>query len=245
MTYTTIDSIVREKLLQNGLTIHWYVRFLSFALECLKELNLDTLPRIKTVRLPVDRFGSIKLPCDYINYVRVGRQEGRYLKEVASNSTFTRLLEDNSVGTLTAYDEATSTYYDDYLININEHGEHLGRFFGMGEGSRGDVFKEIPEDNRMAMGADFSEGDIVEMDYLYFGAADSSTPVHHYAVSTISAYVQWRYYSHLPKSTPFDKQNSERQFWNNNRILRARRFSVPIIDYIRILRSNFKQTPKL
>src|SRR3990167_2547508 len=173
MTYTTIDSIVRKNLLENGLTIHYYIRFLSFALDCLKELNIDTLPKIKSVRIPVDRFGCIKLPFDYIGYVRVGVQNGVYIQELGSNASFNRLVNENDDGTLVVFPEPTNVYSIFDTTNVNSSSyvspklEHLGKIFGIGEGARSDVFQVVPEANLMRIGSGLVEGDEVVLDYLY------------------------------------------------------------------------------
>ena len=242
-----MDSIVKGVLFNNNLTIHYYMRMLSWGLDCLRELNIDVLPNIKSTRLGVDRFNCVKLPTDYIGYVRIGKENGAYITEIAENKTINRLVNEDDAGTLINSTISEELFYTPgtYGEYYNEKREHLGRMFGIGEGYRGDTFKEVPEEGLIRLGSEFGEGDFIVLDYLYFCSADANTPVHNFAVATISSYIQWRYIKHLPRSAPFDKRSAEQEYWNSYRVLRARRNSSSIIDYARILRGNFKQTVRL
>ena len=51
---TTMDSIVRTVLVEMNLPIHSYFRAASIGIRTMRDLNLGTLPYVKTVRITVE-----------------------------------------------------------------------------------------------------------------------------------------------------------------------------------------------
>ena len=79
MRYTTsIDGIVRSNMMTMGLPIHYYVQFMHYALKCLnQELNMDSLPLIKTIEVSLDTNNEMSIPRDYIDIVKLDRTAPR------------------------------------------------------------------------------------------------------------------------------------------------------------------------
>ena len=67
MQLTTIDSVVRRGLLETGLPIHWYAEFLYHSSTCVRELAFDTLQIVQSANLPVNSYGAIDYPADFVD----------------------------------------------------------------------------------------------------------------------------------------------------------------------------------
>ena len=81
---TKLDSIVRQIILEDSLMPHDYIKLLSFGLTCLSELELDSIGKVNTVILKPDEFSQAPLPCDYVDWVRIGQPNGEYFIQFLS-----------------------------------------------------------------------------------------------------------------------------------------------------------------
>ena len=148
---TSLDKIVRTALLKKGYPLHYYVQFLIYARECLKELTQDDLKVYNTKVIPVNDYVAVDLPSDYLDYVVVG---------VMTNQGVRPLVEDRKLNVLNNFDDnyniikysATNSIADSnnlyygalsftnwYTVRFNSFGEGLGRSFGA-KGRYSDTF---------------------------------------------------------------------------------------------------------
>ena len=110
MTLTTLDKIVRSALSDRGYTMHWYLQFLTYAVNGLRELNFDVMQNIKSVRLPVNSYKAATLPIDYVDYVRVGNEVGQYILPWSEKQdSFNRLNKFDSQGNKISYGDVEAT----------------------------------------------------------------------------------------------------------------------------------------
>lgn len=196
---TKIDSIVRETILERGLTPHSYIKLLSFGLGCLKELELDIIGKVKSTTLAIDEFRRAKLPCNYVDWVRVGKESGGYILNMGETSTFNRKLKleggqyvprDEEYNTLMWYQ--TQDYWWPWFDGFKPAG-----------GTRMDEFMVM--DGFIQFSGAYTDGDTVDFDYISFDKADASSSVEKYAESTIKAWMEYKLVCHMPKVSPYDK----------------------------------------
>ena len=70
MKTKSINIIVRDALLDNGLPLHYYTRYLHHALRITDELSMDfNLGNIKVVELDVTSYQRAVLPNDFIDFI--------------------------------------------------------------------------------------------------------------------------------------------------------------------------------
>lgn len=243
---TKIDSIVRDVLLQKGLSAHYYIRLLSFGLECVKELELDIIGRIRSKVLTLDPNRRAPLPCGYVDWIRVGTNSGQYVINLGSTSKFNR--RNNEVGgTIVSYTDAESTVdisytdYDDLDRWLNNNGEFVGRQFG-GNGTRRDQFMVVQEEGVIQFDISFEPGSTVTMDYISHDPTDALASIHKYAESTVKAYMEWRYVSHLPRANGYDKSTAERTYYREMKKLIARKSDVTPEGVKRLIRRRYRLT---
>jgi hypothetical protein len=78
----TADEIVRRTLHQNRLPLHYYIQFLSFLKQGLKEFQLTLLPTMTTVLMPLDANFECTLPSDFVEEIAVYEAVGDKMAEV-------------------------------------------------------------------------------------------------------------------------------------------------------------------
>ena len=239
MELVKVDKIVREALFQGGYTIHWYTEFLSHALSCIRELNFDVMQNIKSVQLTPHDYQAVTLPCDYVDYVRVGELSGQYFSPWVEDAHLTReAVYEGGVRVAHPTPPMRETSGIDALLGFqniytNEWGEDMGRRYNNANGVPRNSFKVIRERSEIIL-ADAPAGKIA-LEYITDGMnADASTCVHPYAVETIKSWIFWQYA--MRKKHP-NRSELRDEYYNTERILRGRMNPLDLDTIVRELRS--------
>ncbi len=244
MTWTDIDSVIRGSLFDLGLPLHYYMRFLHRALNCVKhEIGYDTFLRKKSTRLYVNDVHAIDLPSDYIDWVKVGTEVGAKVRPLLANESYNRLYNYDSEGTPTPYSTTDNTsvgYVDTFS---NSHGELLGKAYGYGS-STDRTFKVIEERGQIQLDQSFAEGDKIVLEYIYFDDAATTSLIPPYAEPMLAAYLEWQFKDRSRLFQRLDMQNAKRYYDNEKRKFRARRIGLTKHDIENSLRKGFVQSPK-
>lgn len=246
MRQYSLDTIVKAYLSKRGLSMHYYIEALSHAVDALRELNFDTMRVVKTVKLPVNSYGAVTLPADYVDFIKVGFPKGQYVVEMSQSEPINRLNNIDDQGNKIKYEVIDTDFpisswgWDgaNYIWAANDRGELLGRGFNIQAGTTHNSFKvlrergEIQIDNRFA-------ADYVILEYVGDGLdANASTEIHPYAQATIESYIAW-------KSSPSRdalQSNESLLYHNNLRILRGRMNDTTMLDFLRAKQKGYKAT---
>lgn len=222
MKYITLDHIVRSILAQRGLTIHWYVKYLKLAGDCLRELHFDTLRVVNYKLIDIDEKGAGDLPEDYVDWCKVGYGDTQILYPLVSYDGIKKAPNldenDNEVpyGVLPIGD--TSWYSECWEANINIHGEDLGRRFGVRQSSYGQGFKIIRERGIIQLSEAVGLRQVM-MEYISDGSSCSAaSKIHPYAQKTIEDYGVWK--NSRNRDNP--RSPEAELFYESHRKLRAR-----------------------
>lgn len=82
MVTITADEVVRRTLHKNRLSLHYYIQFLVFLREGLKQFQLTLLPTMTTVKLTLDSNSEAILPADYVEEIGMYEAVGNKLSEL-------------------------------------------------------------------------------------------------------------------------------------------------------------------
>ena len=227
-TYT-LDNIVRSALLDKGYSMHWYLQFLKYGIDGLRMLNFDVLQNVKSVRLPVNSYKAVTLPCDFVDYIRIGDELGQYIMPWGEKESFNRLNKFDANGNKIAYGDIEAVngllpadwegfWYTNY---VNDKGEHLGRIFNNFSSFR-NSFEIIRERNEMQLDTSYT-GTEITMDYLTDGlTADASSAIHPYAIDAITSYIFWKMKEHSRQYNMGERAAAKEEFYNQLRLLKGR-----------------------
>jgi hypothetical protein len=233
----TLDRIVTSVLLQKEYPIHWYLQCLKFASDCLRELKFDVMGTVKSKILTVNDYGAVKLPCDYVDFIKVGIRNGQLVMPVVQRNGLTRLNNHDEHGNKIVHEELEGyswLWYDD----VNTNGENIGRLFGHNVANQTDTFKILKERNEIQFDERYQAESIV-LEYISDGQeADSATKVEPYAQACIEAYIFWKLKETNRSYGAGETQDMERKYQNALRILRARMNSITLEDIKRSCRKS-------
>jgi len=259
MILATLDTITRRGLLESGLPIHYYFEYLLHGSTCLRELSFDTLKIVNTIELPVNDYGAVDLPEDFVDDVSCGYYGAGVLQ---------KLPHQESISPMRKYDPETSEfsrlnyprngvdpnnvnniYQGNNLFlgglgifwfwNINDFGEPTGRFFGA-TGGTSIGYKVIKERRQIQMSLGFQRKSVV-LQYISDGQSiNSATQIDTQAIQCIRAWQEWKRSGNANN----DYSPEAVSFWNRKKNLRARLSGLTLIDVKNALRNGFTAAVK-
>lgn len=235
MKLYTLDNLVRSALMDRGYPMHWYLQFLKYGIDAVRMLNFDVIQNVKSVRLTVNSYGACTLPCDFVDYIRVGVENGEYITPFGEKDSFNRLNKYDSNGNKVKYGDIEASsgilpadwegfWYTNYT---NDKGEHLGRIFNNFSTFR-DSFQVVRERNEIQLDVSYT-GSTITMDYITDGlTSDSTTAIHPYAHDCIVAYIFWKMKEHGRQYNMSERELAKGEFYNQLRLLKGRMNNIDI-----------------
>lgn len=254
MPYTSLDKIVRSTLLQRGLSIHFYLQYLVYARDCLRELSMDALKVVNYKLLTLDDYNEAPIPCDYLDDVGVGFQVGQSVRSLVQDNGLNSLVNyDDSGNRITFNQQAMSTTpRDNFLIgreninyasylywgngwnyySIDDYGEALGRYFGY-RSNPSDTYKIIKNRNVIKINEGIGNNGKFVLTYIGDGSScDAATMVDPYAIASIDAYIKWQLRENSRAYNEGEKQRSQNEFKEKRRQLIGRLSDINSTDDI-------------
>lgn len=242
MRLYSLDQIVKSKLLQAGYSIHWYLQFLKYASDAVRELTFDTLKTVETIKLTVNSYGAVTIPCSYVDLVRIGPAYSDFLQPMAKRDNLNRLNNFDSGGNKIPYTTPTDdtgtgeAAYRSGFLGINN--VFYGGWFGISGGTDQNSYKVLRERGEIQLSG-YSGTEII-LEFIGDGSdCNSATQVHPYAMATIEAYILWQMKLHNRSYSDGERANAERAFIKEHKRLRARLNGMTIDDLRRVMNNNY------
>jgi len=243
MAYTTLDKIVRSALLRKRYPMHYYVDFLKAAADCLRELRYSILDSVETKVIAVNDYNAIDLPCDYVQWVRVGYMNGGLTYPLVQQDNINRLRKSDGSGGYENYDTPTVGMYGSYSTYTTEWGTFNGGFFGYGNGYSVDTFKEVKERNQIQINQGLAITDVY-LEYISDGSCCSTiTKINPLAQACIEAYIMWQQKEQNRTVGLGERQIAQEAYKDKWRELRARLDPMTTEDVKRIWNNNYMSVP--
>jgi hypothetical protein len=255
MKLATLDTIVRRGLIESGLPMHYYLEYMVHSATCLRELSFDTLKIVNTVHLPVNDYGAVDLPDDFVDDVAVSLPAGTTLQPLPHQEWINPIRTHNgttgqfSVPHNNAKEYANSAGADDSFFwgsagwlwywNVNDFGEPTGRFFGAKGGTqRG--YKVIKERRQIQMSFDYSGKSIV-LQYISDGQSiDNASQIDTQAIQCIRAWQEWK----RSPGANNDYSAEAISFYNRKKQLRSRLSGLTLVDVKNALHQGYTAAVK-
>lgn len=254
----SLDKIVKNILLKRKYPVHYYIQFLVYAKDGLREIAFDApvLPaRYKCLVVNQDTM-TAELPNDFVDKIRVSARVGQYVVPLVENSNLQTIPNYDSDFQVQPYSEGVQVpdsqttaaygYYNSsfgyaapywYLVNWNSWGENIGRLFG-GIANYPDTYKINKLDNNIKINENLAIEEIV-LEYISNGMdADSATHIDAYAQMAIEQFCMWQFKEHNRTYSEGEAQVAKRDYENELVKLRGRLNPMTIDDLRRIIDKN-------
>lgn len=236
MKTKSLNIIVRDALLDNGLPLHYYTRYLHHALRIMDELSLDfDLGNIKSVELSVTSYQRAILPNDFIDVVDVSAKHGERLLPLERDRQLNKNYNRDDLGNKITYPTDTNINYDaefNYNLisganNLNTRGELVGRYYG--KQRKPLLVYDIDTTNSEIVFSNTMALEQVTLTYITSAVSKSSANlVTPYATDVITKYIKMM--AAQAESTLGKFQLAKQDFENARRVLRARLYAMDFAD---------------
>jgi hypothetical protein len=185
---------------------------------------------------------SADLPCDYLDWTKVGLKMGQFVQPITQRDSINRLHAYNNQGQIVTYQDPatwnmTFPFWPGYWMfqNVSDLGENLGRLYGWNPGIVPDGFKVLKERNQIQFTESMRSTTVV-LEYISDGqTSDNATQIDQYAWSTIEAFINWK----RSANADSDVSPESRNYLNQRRMLRARMSELTLVELRQILYRNY------
>lgn len=252
MKYQSLDNITRSVLLQKGLPLHWYVQFLKYAADGFRELCYDSMRAINTVMLQIDeRDWAANLPCDYIDWIKVGVPQGQFVQPLVQRPTINRLTKYTTQGQPTTYGDPNTVnmdfpFWPGYWMfqNIDDLGENIGRLFGYNTAFTNNSFKVIPERGQIQF-CETLGCNVIVLEYISSGMTmDNATKIDPLCQACVEAYMDWKYKQHSKRFSQGETEAAFQHYKIELRRFRARKDDLTPWDIRQAVYRTYMAAPK-
>lgn len=223
--------------------LHYYLEYLVHGSSAIRELSFDTLKLINTEFLPVNSYGAVDLPDDFVDDLGVYVPANGSMQQLPKSFILNPLRQRNSDGTFVPYEsnDVQGVNSDGFGLslqwgfywNVNDYGETTGRYFGAPGGVQTgyQVFKER---RQLQLSTDYIGSGII-LQYISDGQRiDNATQIDTQAIKCIQAYIDWQ----SSPSRAITDSGEARTFYVQKRLLRARLNNITISDIKNIIHNN-------
>lgn len=250
MQLVTLDSIVRRKLLETGLPIHWYAEYLFHCASAMRELAKDSLQIINSARLPINTYGAADLPQDFMDDIGCYQPWGGLLQPIPKQDNINPIrIHNPTTGAFTPYttnnvNTPSNTIYGYnpgavWFWNINDWSEPTGRYFGAGGGANSG-YKVIKE-RRQIQFVGLPETDSIALLYISNGqSVDNASQIDWLAFQVIGAYADWKRSANAAIKDSYEAHT----YYNERRLFRSSMNSITLDDIRNTLRKNYMASAK-
>jgi hypothetical protein len=158
MKFTSLDQVVKGYLLQRRYPFHFYIDFLIYAQRCFEEISFDSIGNVRTKKLTINSYNAVTLPDDYMDWIKVGVENGQFVKPLINRPGINR-LNNFSSGNVVEFGQITAgaDYPNGTYTNVPLTG-------GTGTGATADItisLGTVPIVTLVSQGQGYTDGDIL------------------------------------------------------------------------------------
>jgi len=242
--YITVDKVVNDYIMSiddddYGSNVSDYMAR-QYALRGIREFGFDMAHNIKTTLLDVDQsLGTVELPCDYVDMVKLGQLGSDGLVYVFAENPNMNLLPDQPVEAMPEY----LLGFDSYVFRNFIYESTVGRLYGMGGGQGAGQYRINLEENRIEISS-LSDTTQVVLEYISDEAKSDNPCVPVYAEQALRAYIYLKTIERKASVPMGEKQRARSEYYNERRLANARLKSFNKFDALSTSRRNFRLSPK-
>lgn len=236
MQTKTLDSLVRETIVELGLTTHFYVDLLLHGLQELQRLSVHHKVGAKQIELTINSYNRVKIPDDCLKVIDISIRDGERLLKVPSDSKLNKLYNSDNLGNKIPFPNNESddeidliSYFQDYFYEYNRFGS--GSFFGLNAPE--DKFYNIDYNNgEIVFSNDFRKSSIVLTYATDPVKCTSCNLVRFEFWDVIRTYMIMKFKSHDKYYNQYEKDSAKVDYMNRYRNMKSLIYPVNLADFI-------------
>lgn len=231
-----------------------------FVLRGIREIGFDVSKVVRSIKIAITSSNNtVALPTDYVDMVKIGvvgsdgmvyvLGENKNINYSQSNggSADAPAITESSVDSKTptaGIGENNEDQFSQYIFHNYFAGGGYGQLYGIGGGQRYGDYRINLDQNRIEIDTDGSITEIV-LEYIADQAQTSNPSIHIYAAEALRSFVYYKIIERRSNVPMGEKQRARKEYYNNLRVAKSRLSNFTKEEALRIIRKNFKQSPKL
>lgn len=245
--FVSIDSCIRNSLMDIGAGMERYEQFKKWAIDGYREFSFDLSAEIKTAYLPLTAWKAVELPIDYVDFVMIGVNINGDIRVFTNDDRIA--LPDEAIidGDPEDAEEVgdlplETTGQRVYFYNVNSRGEDAGQLYGLLSKSNGVGYYKFNTERREIQFSPQVKGDTtIYLEYISDGINPcEKTVVNVYAAKLIKLYIHWQRHSFAKSSTHADKREAKDNYWNEFYKVQNRIQKITAADVLEVARDGYK-----
>ena len=231
-----------------------------YVLRGIREIGFDVSKVVRSIKIPISTSNNtVALPSDYVDMVKIGvvgndgmvyvlgENKNINYSQTNAGTTSAPKIDSNSVDSKTST-AGIGTSADDefgqYIFHNYFAAGGYGQLYGLGGGQRYGDYRINLDQNRIEIDTDSDITEIV-LEYVADEALSDNPSIHIYASEALRSYVYYKIVERRSNVPMGEKQRARKEYYNNLRLANARLSNFTKEEALRIIRKNFKQSPKL
>lgn len=254
MNYSKLGPFVKGFLINKQYTLHWFMQCIKYASDCLAILSADDLQIINSAVLTPNAHKAIAIPDDCIDWIRVGIENGQYVKPLTQTDGFNRTLNYDSAGNAQPWPEVEEgintvayfgiPYLTYYVNSYNSRGENIGGLYGFRTDGSPYIFQVMEERNEIQLDSSLAFSKIV-LDYISDGrSATAASRIPVYAEPVLRNYMDWQLDENNRSVPSGEKERKFNKYVGSRVVLRGQKNPLGADDIMAIFRNNYTATVK-
>ena len=238
----TLDSLVREAIQEEGLTIHYYVDFLLHASQEAQRLSAHHKMSAKQVELTINDYNRVKIPDEAMSLISVSIRSGERLLPVPYDKNLNKLYNTDDQGNKIPFPDPSEeaddnfvvvNYLDDYFYDYHRYG--AGGFFGL-EAPQDNYFNVDYENKEIVFSNDFTKDSVVLTYAVDVITCTTCTLIRFEFWDVIRSYMVKMFHKKNKLSTIYEKQDSDNDYKMRKAQMRTMIYPVGRADFISSIR---------
>jgi len=244
-------------------TLHFYKKYLQYAIIGLEQLNLFTGDQVKVAYLKFNQdTKTVDLPNDYITYTKIGYNDGGVISLFGLNNSLMLARKPDDCGNpmnenTTNCGESTTSGSGNQLSNLilpysgyyyaphYRNGQFVGELYGGAGGRHNDGEFRIDKTNRkIVFNSEVQVSEII-LEYKSSGVSDDgSTCIPREYVPALKAFIHWQRRRYKDKVSRGEKNALRQEYYDAFEQLKNLNLSFTLREFLDSTRGSYKQTPK-
>lgn len=262
--YVTLDSLATDFLLsvqEDDYTSNVSKPLiLNYLKRAIREMEFDIHKRVKSMKISLTtENNTIALPKDYVDMIKIGVVgsdgmlyvfgENKNINYSMNNSSTPYTPVQGTVDSKTATSGFggginDSEDLDHYVFNNYLLDGNYGQLYGIGGGQKYGEYRINLDQNRIEIDTSKSYTEVV-IEYICDPALETNPTVHVYAEEAVRALAYYKLIERKSSVPAGEKARARKEAYNEMRKAKSRLSTFTKEEALRVIRKNFKQSPKL
>jgi len=240
----------------------------NIALRGIREFGFDVSSRIRSIKRTIEANGTVTLPEDYVDLVKIGVVDADGILRVLGqnkNLNYSRKntsgggSSDSSGGPLnipsniitdreddkgaTAGSASGDGDLDHFIFENYLFQGGIGRMYGLGGGHLAGEYRINLDQNRIEVDTDSGSSELV-LEYVADEARSTNPVIHVYAEEALRSYMYYKLCERKSTVPANEKARARREYYNDRRLAKARLSNFTKEEALKTIRKNFILAPK-